>query len=249
MRILLFAAFPREFREAVRLIGRGTRIHGLPFRAHSVRLPAHTLTICETGMGVENAGRVFQHMLQAGTFDAAVSLGYCGALSHDASVGDLVWASKVRLIEGERSETLVLPDNGKLLETLSLSLPLRAGTFLTLKEWMKKRELRRFVDPGMTLPVCEMETFELARLSLRHNLTFFAVRAVSDASDVDLPFDPWRVCDSTGTYRPGRAFRLFLTRPRLLRHAMALRRDSSVASRSLAQAVSALLRVLQPGFP
>ena len=32
----------------------------------------------------------------------------------------------------------------------------------------------------MTLPVCDMETFELARLSLERKLPFIAVRAVSD---------------------------------------------------------------------
>ncbi len=129
--------------------------------------------MAETGVGIENATRVFLRMLQAGRFDAVISLGYCGALSHDASVGDLIWASRVHLIEGERVETLTLPDDRKLLETLSLRLPIRAGTFLTLKEWMKKRELVRFVSPGMTLPVCDMETFGLARLSLAAGAALF----------------------------------------------------------------------------
>jgi nucleoside phosphorylase len=244
MKLLLFAAFPREIREAVRMIGRRARIHGLPFRAFCVRHPSHTLTVAETGLGIENATRVFLRMLQAGRFDAVISLGYCGALSRDASVGDLIWASKIRLIEGERVETLFLPDDRKLLETLSLRLPIRAGTFLTLKGWMKKQELVRFVAPDMTLPVCEMETFGLARLSLHHKLPFFAIRAVSDGVDVDLAFDPRSVCDSGGTYRLTRALRFFLTRPRLLAHALTLRRSSKIASHNLARAASALLQVL-----
>ena len=144
------------------MMGRRARIHGLPFRAFCVRHPTHTLTVAETGMGIENATRVFLRMLQAGRFDAAISLGYCGALSHDASVGDLIWASRVCLIEGERIETLILPDERKLLETLCVRLPIRAGTFFTLKGWMKKQELARFVAPDTALPVCEMETFALA---------------------------------------------------------------------------------------
>ena len=92
------------------MMGRRARIHGLPFRAFCVRHPTHTLTVAETGMGIENATRVFLAMLQASRFDAAISLGYCGALSHDASVGNLIWASRVCLIEGERIETLILPD-------------------------------------------------------------------------------------------------------------------------------------------
>ena len=127
MKLLLFAAFPREVREAVRPMGRKTRIHGLPFRAFCVRHPSHTLTVAETGLGIENAARVFLRMLQAGRFDAVISLGYCGALSRDASVGDLIWASKIRLIEGERVEALSLPDDRKLLETLSRSEERRVG--------------------------------------------------------------------------------------------------------------------------
>lgn len=244
MRLLILAAFPREVGEAVRTMGRKAGIHGLPFRAYSVRHPTHALTVAETGLGIENATRVFLRMLQAGRFDAVISLGYCGALSHDASVGDLIWASRVQLIEGERVETLTLPDDRKLLETLSLRLPIRAGTFLTLKEWMKKRELVRFVSPDMTLPVCDMETFGIARLSLQRDLPFFAVRAVSDGADQDLPFDPRCVCDDAGTYRLSRALRLFLTRPRLLGRAIKLRQSSRIASCNLALAVNALLQVV-----
>jgi nucleoside phosphorylase len=244
MRLLFLAAFPREVMEAVRMMGRRARIHGLPFRAFCVRHPTHVLTVAETGMGTENAARVFLRMLQVGKFDVVISLGYCGALSHDAAVGDLIWASRVCLIEGERVETLILPDDRKLLETLSLRLPIRAGTFLTLKGWRKKQELVRFLAPDMTLPVCEMETFALARLSLHHKLPFFAVRAVSDGADVDLAFDPQEVCDSAGTYRLTRALKLFLTRPHLLTHALSLRRSSRIASTNLARAASALLQVL-----
>ena len=129
------------------MMGRRARIHGLPFRAFCVRHPTHTLTVAETGLGIENATRVFLRMLQAGRFDAVISLGYCGALSPDASVGDLIWASRVRLIEGERVETLFLPDERKLLETLPVRLPIRAGTFFTLKGWMKKQELGTFCGP------------------------------------------------------------------------------------------------------
>jgi nucleoside phosphorylase len=228
----------------MRMMGSGARIHGFPFRAFCVRHPTHVLTVAETGLGVDNAARVFLHMLQAGRFDAVISLGYCGALSHDASVGDLIWASRINLIEGERVETLILPDNRKLLETLSLRLPIRAGTFLTLKAWMKKQQLVRFVAPDMTLPVCEMETFALARVSFEHKLPFFAVRAVSDGADVDLAFNPQEVCDNAGTYRLTRALKLFLTRPHLLAHALSLRRNSKIASTNLARAASALLQLL-----
>ncbi|MGD0228812.1 MAG: hypothetical protein ABSC19_00450 [Syntrophorhabdales bacterium] len=244
MRLVLFSALSREVRETTRMLGGRTRLQGLPFRAFCVRHPSHSLTFAETGMGIESATRVFLHMLQRDRPDAAISLGYCGSLSPDASIGDLIWASKVCLVEGRGVETLALDDALGVLGTLSSRLPIRAGTFLTLNRWRKKHELVRTIPQGMPLPVCDMETFGLARLSVDHGLPFFAIRAVSDASGEDIPFDPWSVCDSSGTYRLYRALGLFLSRPHLLAHAIKLRRNSKIASRNLALAVSALLQIL-----
>jgi len=244
MRLFLFCAFPREVRQVVRMIGAREKIHGLPFRAFRVRLPSHSLIVAETGLGIENSEAVLLHLLQTGRPDAVISLGYCGALSDEASVGDLIWASRVCLIGGQGSESLILPDDWKLAERLSLKVPVRSGTFLTMQSWMKKGEASRFVTREMTLPVCDMETFGLARISLSRRLPFIAVRAVSDESHIDLAFDPKSVCDENGTYRLSRALRLFLARPGLLAHGMDLRRTSKKASRNLARAASALLAVL-----
>jgi adenosylhomocysteine nucleosidase len=244
MKLLLLYAFPREVRDILRLIGRRERIDGLPFSAFSVAHPSHALTAAETGLGAGNAARVLLHMVRVDRPDRVISLGYCGGLSPDAAVGDVIWASEVCLVEGQQVESLSLPHDRKLLEKLSMRTPLRAGTFLTTKEWTKKQELARHVTPGMTLPVCDMETFGLARLCHEQKLPFLALRAVSDGADTDLAFDPWSVCDGNGTYRTTRALKFFLTRPRLLIHAMDLRRNSKIASRNLAHAVNGLLRLL-----
>jgi len=244
MRLLLLSAFPREVREVVRWTGRGERIKGLPFKAFCVRLSSHVLFVAETGLGVENAGKVFLSLLRSGRPDAAVSLGYCGALTHESSVGDVIWASSVYLIDGQNVERLSLPDSTGLLEALSLRVPIRSGTFLTMKDWRKKGELLPLLDPGMALPVCDMETFAIARLCRDQKLPFYGLRAVSDPAGKDLGFDPRSVCDSGGTYRLGLALKLFLTRPRLMAQAMELRRTSKIASRNLSGAVAALLDML-----
>lgn len=228
----------------MRMLGRTERIDGLPFRAFRVNHPSHELTMVETGMGVGNAERVLLHLLQTDRPDMVLSLGYCGALSPDTSVGDVIWASSVCLIEGQKVETLSLPDNRELFEKLALRFSLRAGTFITMKEWMKKRDVVRLVVPEMMHPVCDMETFGLAWLCESRKLHFLALRAVSDDAATDLLFDPWSVCDKSGIYSVARAMRLFLTRPHLLSHATELQRNSKIASSNLAQAVSALIRVL-----
>jgi adenosylhomocysteine nucleosidase len=244
MRLLVLYAMHREIGKAARLLGRRTRLPGLPFRAFRFRHPAHTVLAAETGVGVESAGRVFLRIIEAEKVDAAVSLGYCGALSPDADIGDLVWASRVCLVRNGRLEVLPMSDPDKLLEVVSGSLPIRPGTFFTLAGPMKKREIAPLVPAGTPLPVCDMETFALAQHSAAAGLPFFAVRSVSDRYDEDIAFDPRAVCDRFGTYRPHLAIRLLLSRPGLLPAALRLSKGSRIASRSLAQALDALLRAL-----
>jgi len=244
MKLLFFFAFPEEVREIIRITGRRKIFEGLPFNAFSLPHSSHLLTVAETGLGFENARRVFLRMVERELPDAVFSLGYCGALSHQASVGDVIWASKVCLIEEQNLQSLPLSDSLKLFEKVSSRIPVRAGTFITMKEWMLKKELIPFVGSEITLPVCDMETFALARLCEDRRLPFFAMRAVSDGADTDLPFDPWSVCDAGGIYRPARALGLFLARPQLLARGISLFRNSKIASHHLGQAVSVLLQVL-----
>ena len=245
MRLFLFSAFPREVREVVRLAGQRERIEGLPFKAVRASLSPHTLIVAETGLGVENAGRVFLRLLASETPDAVISAGYCGALSHDAAVGDVIWAESICFIDSQNPEALSLPDGSGLLKALSLRAPVRAGTFLTMAEWRKKGEVLPLVTPDMALPVCDMETFPIARLCRDRGLPFYGLRAVSDLAGKDLGFDPRSVCDAKGVYRLSRALRLFLTKPSLIAQAAELRRTSKTASRNLSQALAALLEILE----
>jgi hypothetical protein len=244
MRVLVLYAVPREIGDTARLLGDKTRLPGMPFPAFRFRHPAHAVLAAETGVGVDSAGRVFLRLTESEKVDAVVSVGYCGALDAGADIGDLVWASQVCLIKDNHVEAVPLPDTGGLLQSLSRSLPIRAGTFFTLAEPMKKRKIVPLVPPGAPLPVCDMETFALARLSIVRGLPFYAIRSVSDRHDEDIDFDPRVVCDRFGTYRPCLAVRLFLSRPGLLPHAMRLSRSSKIASRSIALALDALLRTL-----
>jgi hypothetical protein len=244
MKLLLFSALQREVGALARMLRPKEKLCRLPFRAFHARHLSHELTVTVTGVGIENARRAFNRMVQTGRPDGVISLGYCGSLCREAVVGDLVFASTVSLVDHGGLETIRLPDPGYLLKSLSSRLPLRAGAFLTLKEWMRKERLTPLLPTGMPLPVCEMETFGLAQLSLQHGLPFFAIRAVSDGAGEDLPFDPREVCDASGTYRLSRTLSLFLCRPHLLAHAVKLHRASKRASRCLALAAEGLLRIL-----
>ena len=176
--------------------------------------------------------------------DIVLCMGYCGALSPEASTGDVIWASKTCLVEGQRLESLSLPGSPGLFKKLVRCLPVRDGTFITMKEWMKKRDLINLVPPRMTLPVCDMETFALAHLCRGYKLPFYSIRAVTDGAHRDLPFDPRSVCDDKGIYSVTRALKLFAARPHLLLPGIELFRNSKIASRNLSRALAALFEVI-----
>ncbi|OPY67462.1 MAG: 5'-methylthioadenosine/S-adenosylhomocysteine nucleosidase [Syntrophorhabdaceae bacterium PtaU1.Bin034] len=244
MKLLLLSALPREVSAIARMLGPKTRLPHLPPGSFRVRHGGHEITIAETGMGVERAARLYDLIVPRITPDMIISLGYCGALAEGIGVGDLVKASSVYLINGNKIERSPLPDSGRLGAAFSSGLPIRDAAFLTLARWMKKREILPLVPPDAPLPVCDMETFPLAKLSLENGIPFLAIRSVSDVAAEDFAFSPADVCDKSGRYSVRRALGLFLFRPRLLPHALKLRKSSGRASASLARAIDALLRIM-----
>ena len=244
MRLLILFAFPREVRETLRTIGRARRVNAYPFRAFLVHQPTHLITVAETGLGIDNARRVLLHLVQREAPDGVISIGYCGALTADVSVGEVILASRICGIEGGKIENISLSDDTDIYGRLSSHLALRAGTFLTMKEWIRKRDLVPLLTRDMLVPVCDMETYGLALLCRERTIPFIGLRAVSDGADQDIAFDPWSVCDTSGTYRLTRAAKLFLGRPHLLTHARDLHRNARIASRNLAHAINSLLHLL-----
>lgn len=245
MRLLVTSAFTREISKVLRSLGGQAPLRGLPFKASRCCRRSHELTFVGTGMGVEGAAPVFEQALHMTEPDAAISLGYCGGLVPGTSAGDLVWASTVYSV-GDRGidGVLHLPGHGTVFDTLAASVPLRRGAFLTLRRWMTKSELRSCVPADLPLPVCEMETFALARIALGKGVPFFAIRSVSDGDGDEVGFDPFVVCDASGTYRLSRSLPFFASHPRLIGRAVRLRRGSKVASRSLALAMRRMVEIL-----
>lgn len=244
MKILFFAALPRELRVALRTFAHVKPLRDFPFRAFSCRHPSHRITVVETGVGTKSAGRVFNHVLSKISADLIVSLGYGGALNEETSIGDLLWASRVGLIADSTIKERDVPDPLDLFSKISLLVPIRQGTVFTMEKWMKKAEIVHLMPHQVGFSVCDMETFTLADPSIRDDVPFFSIRSVSDRLETELRFHPHAVCDPSGMFSLPRAVRLFLVKPHLLGHAAQLLRNSNTASRSLAGAITSLLRIL-----
>ncbi len=246
MKILICSALPREIRSAIRLIA-GMRLpvyHNRVSICFSTRCGNHQVALVETGIGMEQSGRVLDRAITTVGPEVVLSLGFCGGLTPRVSVGDVLWASAVSLVTSDGVVSTITLGPMPALSRFT-SVDVRSGTFFTLEKGMKKSTALRLIDDSLPRPVCDMETHALAAASRKRGTPFFALRAVSDAAEDDIRFDPGLVCDASGFYSPMRAIAFFLSHPTLIGHATKLRQSSQIASRNLALAVESLLPMLQ----
>ncbi len=191
-------------------------------------------------MGGANAKASLEYVCQEYNPKLIISAGFGGALYDGATIGEVVWGSKVFLVRESIAEMLDFSMAGNIFGALLAGSAIREGRILTLDKWMKKSEIRKILTPQLSFPVCDMETFFLAELCLKKGLPFVALRAVSDRLNEEIPPEFLAVSDKSGRYRLSRALRLFL-KPRLIKDIVKTWRNSATASNRLWPAVKSII--------
>jgi len=214
--------------------------------------PCDIITV-QTGIGAANAETAFRRVLQERRPDIVVSAGFGGALYEDAEIGDIVWAFRSLLIRVDRTRQLehlpedAVPDSAlvrQLGKKLCEKTAAREGSIITLSEMMTKSKIKKMIPGDLPFPVCDMETFYLAKLSYQNRVPFLAVRAITDQLDEDIPPELLAVTDGTGRYRFSRAIGLLLAKPQLIPASVKLGRNAARASKNLGKAVNSLVEIL-----
>lgn len=244
MRIALFSAFPHELREIVRNIGATKPLRKNSFEICRGEYSSHEIIIVQTGIGVRHAENALEYVAEEYAPEVAVSCGFGGALYDGARIGEVVWASHALFITGHGLQFANLRNGRDIFERLSGTLALREGSVVTIDGWKNKTEVRKIVPENLPFPVCDMETFPLAKLSLEKGLRFFGFRSITDRADEEIPPELLDVSDESDGYRLSRALKLLLSRPALIPGSIKLGVYSYIAGRSLWRAVSALIREL-----
>lgn len=244
MRLAIFSAFPHEIRPLVKNLS-ATRISKkLPFPLFLAPSVSGEVVVVQTGMGTRNAEASLEYVIKKYSPTIILSSGFGGALYDNAAIGELIWASRVLLMNNGISDTMDLPDSGHLFDRLSQKLTIQEGSIITLERWMKKPEIKRTLSEPLLFPVCDMETFPLAKASLTRGLPFVAIRSITDRSHEEIPPELLSVSDESGNYRLSRAMNVLLGNPSLIPRALTLGRSSAVASKNIWRAVKALIEVL-----
>jgi nucleoside phosphorylase len=249
----LFVAFPQELRHIRKNRLSAQSPQGRPFPLQGKLHPPCDIIAVQTGMGAENAETAFRRVLHERRLDIVLSAGFGGALYEDAGIGDIVWSSRALLIRGDRTrqhehhadDAAPGSDLGRRIgEKLSERTAAREGSIVTLPGMMTKSKIKKMIPGDLPFPVCDMETFYLARLSHQNRVPFLAVRSITDRLDEDVPPELLAVTDRTGQYRFSRALGLLLAKPKLIPASVKLGRNAARASKNLGKAVDALAEIL-----
>ncbi|HEX2502839.1 MAG TPA: hypothetical protein VHK00_02765 [Miltoncostaeaceae bacterium] len=158
------------------------------------------LALHVSGMGAAAAQRTGA-VVTAQPLRALVSAGFCGALSPELRVGDLVAPDEVR---DEASGESFAPDPEMLA-----AAPGARGTLVSAVRLARTPADRARLD-GLAV---DMESAALARASRAAGIPFLALRAVTDETRHRLPdFDG--LMDAAGRLTPGAGLLYFLRHPR-----------------------------------
>ena len=245
MRIGIITAMPEETGALLKRLGAVEKIAGWNLKACRCNLSGHDITLCEAGMGFDNAVRGAETIIREARPDLLISTGFCGGISPELKVGDVVVATSVVIV------------SGKLVEAVSVEIPalcsnfvvrmaaegarVFGGRFASTPEIMAKAQLAAVLPGDPRCQVVEMESAAIAIAAVENGIPFVGIRAVSDPFDEELGFSLDELCDEHMCISIPRVLLTVLRKPRIIPQLIRLARNSRVAGANLARAVEQFL--------
>src|SRR5208337_858266 len=250
MKLALFSALPHELTCIIRKL-RAERVRNSPLNIWSARAASKEIIIVQSGMGTIKSEAAWNYVNEEYRPDYIISAGFGGALYEGAGIGDLIAASGVLLYPDAAEESpdhrqqnyLEVPGAKDVMRRMSCAGIVHEGSIVTLRHRLNKTEIEKGLLQGLSFPVCDMETFPLAKLSLLEGLHFFAIRAITDRFHEEIPQELFGVTDAYGNYSLSRALRIILGHPALIPSSIRMGKNAWLASRKLCKAAEELIRI------
>jgi adenosylhomocysteine nucleosidase len=203
------AALPREVKHLVR----GWQENRLPNKI--VTYTNEFAIVACAGMGPERATLAVQAAMAAKPLTALLSVGFAGACDPTLKAGDIIRAGVV--VDTQSGERYI---NSAYKQVL-VSAPAIASV----------REKKRLYESYGTTAV-DMEAATVARIAEAHNLSFRAIKAISDEANFEL-HELARFASRDGQFREAAFAAYSIARPRLWPKLFQLAENSKLAIRSL----------------
>jgi adenosylhomocysteine nucleosidase len=248
MKIGIITAMPEETQAVARAIGGAKKVQIGNLDLQQGSLAGHAIVIAEAGMGFANAARTAEKLVQAVLPDMMISVGFCGGISTELLVGDVVMATGLVIVSRN-----VLDDIPVGIPAVSRNFAVRqtaegyrvfAGLFASTATIMQKSQVAALLPPEAPYPVVEMESAAIAIVAVENNIPFVGIRSVSDPFDEELGFSLDEFCDDRMRIRIPKVLLTIARKPRIIPQLTRLSRNSRVAAASLSQAVERFLSVL-----
>lgn len=224
MRIAVFTAL-REERLAVRSAWQLESAGSL--LGTEVEVGQEVVVAC-TGVGPHRMSDCVERVTRVFSPDLTLLVGYCAGLKPQLKVGDLVADS--------RGEPSLLERLAELYPRLRVG-PIANSGFLTSAE-----DKSALAHDNPESPAADMETKAFFEAS--GSLPSLAIRAVSDTLDTNLPLNFGDYLDNWGFPDTWAIAKAVMARPRVVGQMVGLARDSSLATKALADLLVHLKPVL-----
>jgi len=151
-----------------------------------------------TGAGQEAAATATRRAIDELRPASVISTGFAGGTRDSLLTGNLVLATEVFQLEGapffwdrERMNGPIVPDATLLSMARSAvemaGVDFQLGTLVTLPTVAKTAGMKRWLGDKVGATAVDMESFAVGQAAEGAGLPYLAVRAIVDASDVDLP--------------------------------------------------------------
>ena len=227
--------------------GQSSKIGGVP--GYIVHWPHLSVTLVQTGIGLERAKTASLGVFSENQFDLAISSGFAGALV-PACIGALVLPEIVIRLTGDPAQLSKLSSFSCSVQYQEIVRRIVAdakfqfvSTPLLTVPWivcaaMEKRVLAQQFRAG----ALDMESAGIAEMAQERNIPFFVVRTVSDLVNENLPND-FNLFLSISTWAKG--FWRFISRPKLWFELLRLRQQTQIASRELTKFFDAFFLYLR----
>jgi len=241
-------ALGREARPFLREFRPHQRFPGSPCRARFCGPAWLTILSLETGIGPARAAAALDWLLAGPMLEnvpyrpkLVLSAGFSGALHHSFQIGDIILATEVLDLDGNRWPT-TWPGE---LPSGEWRPPLHRAPLLASHRLIGDPAEKRRLGEQHGAAAVDMETAAIARRCTAKGVPFGCVRAISDR--VDTPLSPGLAAAlSEGRVSPLRLAAGLLRSPRMLGELWRLARDTRLAAQHLGTALGEVLTLTLP---
>ncbi len=224
MKLLVVASDRREYQGILARAERPRRARVRADWARLVRMGEHELLLVANGAGAKRAAEAVDASLESFQPEAIVSAGFCGALSPELAVGDVVVGTAIAGAEGNYP--------GRPVDSRRAH---HSGTICSIDHVAQSAEEKRRLGGGGAIAV-EMEAAGVAGRAQALGLPFYCVRSVTDLAGETLANDFNSALRSDGHFDTMVILRRILHQPSLrLPELFRLRKRCAWASHTLGE--------------